>query len=173
MDMDITVDPIQYRGGLGFPVDRPMEALKKDHDFVKQLFDRYLKTQDVKVKRQAGPQILHLLELHTSLEEAAFYPAVRQVDASLVDECEDEHQQAKQMIEQLKGMEPGDSQCDQMMQQLCDAVMHHVQEEEQELFPKVQQSNLDLSAIGMQMQMFESNAVAAQAKASERPDLRP
>jgi hemerythrin superfamily protein len=170
--MDINSDPTQYRGSPGFPIDQPMEALKKDHEIVRQLFDRYLNTRDVEVKRQAAPQIFSLLELHTSLEEATFYPAVRQVDASLVDEGEEEHHEAKRMIEQLKGMQPGDPQCDQMMQQLCDAVMHHVQEEEQKLFPEVERANLDLSAIGLQMQMFESNAVAAQAKASERPGMR-
>ena len=169
MDMD----PNQ-RPQVDFSSDRPIEGLKQQHQFIKKLFDSYLKTQDVAVKRQAGPQILLQLEMHAALEESTFYPAVQQVDATLVDECEDEHQQAKQMISQLKGMEPGDAQCDRMFQQLCDAIMHHVQVEEQQLFPKVEQSGIDLDQLGTQMQMFESNMLSAQAKASEnRGTARP
>ena len=90
MDMD----PNQ-RPQVDFSSDRPIEGLKQQHQFIKKLFDSYLKTQDVAVKRQAGPQILLQLEMHTALEESTFYPAVQKVDTTLVDECEDEHQQAK------------------------------------------------------------------------------
>ena len=150
--------------------DQPLQALRQQHEYVRKLFDRYLNTQDVEVKKQAGPEILQQLEMHTALEEAAFYPAVQKIDASLVDECEDEHQQAKQMISQLKGMQPGDAQCDQMYKELCDAIMHHVQVEEQQLFPKVEQSGIDLRSIGDQMQMFDANAVSQQAQATEQRD---
>lgn len=164
MDME----PHEQRRQHGFPSDDPLQALKADHDFVRKLFDRYLQTQDIKVKQEAGPRILQLLEMHTSLEESVFYPRVRGVDAPLIDHCEDEHQQAKQMMEQIKGMNPGDAQCDRMFRQLADAIIRHVDSEEQQLFPKVRQAGLDLSAIGLEMQAFEANMVSAQAKQSEQ-----
>lgn len=164
MDME----PHEQRRQQGFPSDDPLQALKADHDFVRKLFDRYLQTQDMKVKEEAGPRILQLLEMHTSLEESVFYPRVRSVDASLIDRCEDEHQQAKQMMAQLKGMNPGDQQCDQLFRQLADAIIRHVDSEEQQLFPKVQQAGLDLNAIGLEMQAFESNIVSTQARQSEQ-----
>lgn len=162
----MTDDPIGQRSSGGFPVDQPLQALVKDHDFVKQLFDRYLNTQDRLVRQEAGPRILQLLEMHTSLEEATFYPAVQQADASLVEQCKEQHEQADQLMQQLKGMDAADPQCEGMFRQLRDAVLHHIDVEENQLFPAVRQANLDMQAIGLQMQAYEANMVAAQAQAS-------
>ncbi|KIF80524.1 hemerythrin domain-containing protein [Noviherbaspirillum autotrophicum] len=170
----MTDDPIGTRGEGAFPVDQPMQALEKDHEFVKQLFDRYCNTQDRKVKQEAGRRILELLEMHTALEEAAFYPAVSQANTALVEQCKNEHEQADQLIQQLKGMDDSDPQCDRIFQQLRDEVLQHVQVEEQQLFPAIRQANLDLQAIGLQMQAFESNMVASRASESaQRGTSRP
>ncbi|HJV53148.1 MAG TPA: hemerythrin domain-containing protein [Noviherbaspirillum sp.] len=170
----MTDDPIGTRGEGAFPVDQPMQALEKDHQFVKQLFDRYCNTQDPRVKQEAGPRILELLEMHTALEEATFYPAVSQANAALVEQCKNEHEQADQLIQQLKGMDVNDPQCDRLFQQLRDAILQHVQVEEQQLFPAVRQANLDLQAIGLQMAAFESNMAASRAQQSaQRGAARP
>jgi hemerythrin superfamily protein len=166
-------DSTQQREQGGFPVDHPMEALKSDHQMVRQLFDRYLTTQDENVKREAGPRILMMLEMHSALEETIFYPRVRQADARLIDECEDQHHHASQMIEQLKGMDEADPQCEQMFRQLAESVLQHIEIEEHQLFPKVEQANLDLSSIGAEMQAFESSMVAGQANSIKQPGLRP
>lgn len=166
MDMD----PIENRSSGGFPVDDPMQALEKDHDFVKQLFEEFLNTDDMPVKQQAGPRILMLLEMHSALEEAIFYPVVQSLDEDLVDECEEQHAQADQLIQQLKSMEVSDPQYEQLLQQLCDAVLQHIDIEENQLFPVVRQSNLDLEAMGLEMQAYEANMVAMQAQLSERKD---
>lgn len=166
----ITTDPIGNRGPGAFPVDQPMQALEKDHQFIKQLFERYCNTQDKLVKQEAGPQILELLEMHTALEEATFYPAVQQVNDSLVDECKQEHDQADQLLHQLKGMDINDPQCDRMFQELRDAVLHHIDVEENQLFPAVRQANLDLQEIGTQMQTYESTMVASRAQRTEVKD---
>ncbi|HJW57125.1 MAG TPA: hemerythrin domain-containing protein [Burkholderiaceae bacterium] len=161
-------DPVGERSSSGFPTAQPMQALEKDHDFVKQLFERYLSTQDRLVKREAGPHILMLLEMHAAVEEATFYPAVQHVNTALVDECKEQHEEADQLIRQLKGMDPSDPQCDRLFRQLRDAVLHHIDVEEHQLFPAVRKANLDLETIGLQMQAYESSMVAAQAQASGR-----
>jgi hemerythrin superfamily protein len=166
-------DPIGTRSSGAFPVDQPMQALEKDHQFVKQLFERYFGTQDKLVKQEAGPRILELLEMHNALEEATFYPAVTQANASLVEECKKEHEQAEQLMQQLKGMDISDPQCDRLFQQLRDAVLQHVDVEENQLFPAIQQANLDLQAIGLQMQAYESSMVASRASASGQRGARP
>jgi hemerythrin superfamily protein len=164
MDME----PHEHRSSAGFPVDQPLEALKADHSFVRQLFERYLSTHDMKVKQEAGPRILELLDMHANLEETVFYPKVHDADPSLVDHCEQEHQEARQLMDQLSTMNVGDAQYDQLMMQLRDSVMHHVESEEQSLFPKVQQSNIDMTALGVQMQAFEASMVSSQARASDQ-----
>ena len=169
MDIDIH----ERRGSAGFPVDQPIEALKTDHHIVKQLFDHYMNTQDMNVKKQAGPQAVLLVEMHSRLEESVFYPQVHEVDSTLVDNCENEHQQVDDMIARLKSMDAGDAQYDQLFRQMATAVLRHIDTEEQQLFPKVMQANLDMSALGAQMQMFESNMLATQARESDRPGMRP
>jgi hemerythrin superfamily protein len=166
------MDPNEHRSQNGFPVDQPIEALKQDHNFVKQLFDRYFKAQDLDTKKEVGPRILLLLEMHTSLEDAVFYPKVHDVDSALVDQCENEHEQAKQLIERLKGMDEGDAQSEQMFKQLADAILKHVNTEENQLFPKVQKANLDMTSIGLQMQAFEANMLGSRAQASGQQGIR-
>jgi hemerythrin superfamily protein len=172
MDTDpMDMNPVGNRQSEGFPVDQPLQALEKDHHYVRELFGHFLNTQDVLVKQQAGPHILMALEMHAALEEAVFYPSVRSVDPALVKECEEEHAQADQLIQQLKGMDVTDPQCDRMFRHLCDAVLHHIEVEENRLFPAVRQSNIDMEALGLEMQAFEANMVTQLAQQSDRQDI--
>lgn len=160
-------DPIGNRRSEGFPTSDPLQALEKDHNFVKKLFERYFTTQDMRVKQEAGPEILELLEMHSSLEEAVFYPAVQQLNTSLVGQCQGEHEQADQLLQQLKSMDLNDPQCDSMFQQLRDAILQHIEVEEQQLFPAIRQANMDMEALGIQMQAYEANMVATQARGAQ------
>ncbi|MGV3741398.1 MAG: hemerythrin domain-containing protein [Burkholderiaceae bacterium] len=166
------MDIAQARDRGEIPGGQPIEALKRDHRYVEQLFDRYLNTNDMAVKREAGPEIIRAFELHADLEEAVFYPQVRDLDPGLVDHGEQEHQEARRLIEQLKSMDMTHPQSDALFRQLADAILHHIESEEQQLFPKVQQSGIDLEALGIEMQAYESNALSTQARSSERPNLR-
>jgi len=162
MDTDMN----ENRGA--FPVDRPVEALLRDHNTVRKLADTYANSQNMDVKKQAAAQILQLLETHAKLEESVFYPAVRDVDASMVGHFEQEHQKADDLLESLKGMSMDDPQSEQMLRQLIDMTMHHIQEEEGQFFPKLEQAGMDMTPIGLQMQAFEANLVHAQAQSSQQ-----
>lgn len=153
-----------------FPVDQPLETLKSDHRLVRQMFERYLTTQDRAVKSEMGPRILMLLEMHASLEEAIFYVRVREADPTLIDACEAQHHHATELIERLKGMEEGDPQCEEMFRQLADAVLHHIDIEERQLFPKVERSNLDLASIGVEMQVFEATILDGRENRALQPN---
>jgi len=156
-----------------FPVDQPMDALRTDHDLARVLFERYFRSHDAEEKKRIGRHILLLLEMHTSLEELVFYPRVRDIDSLLVEHCEKEHDEATQMIKRLRLMNDGDPQADQMFGQLADAVLRHVDTEERELFPKVEQANLDMSAIGHEMQACETRMIAAHTQRPTAPGVRP
>lgn len=167
--MDKDLDAYQ-RGD--FPVDRPLDALREDHRFVRELFDRYFGAQDANDKKDIGGHLLTLLETHTSLEEDVFYRRVRDTDATLVEHCEREHDCAAQMIRSLRLMNDGDPQADQMFRQLADAIFRHIDTEEQQLFPAVEQSSLDLDAIGREMQAAETRMIAARTQKPIAPGLR-
>lgn len=169
----MNTDTSQGRGESGFPAGQPLEGLKKDHRYFKQLFDRYLNTDSLQVKNEAGQEVLQALEMHMMLEETVFYPKAREVDSALVDQCEQQHEQAKQLIAQLGGRDPGDAKCDDLFRQLADAIMQHVETEEQQLFSKLAQSNIDLDALGIEMQAFEANIVSQRARDSAQSERRP
>ncbi|SNS64811.1 Hemerythrin HHE cation binding domain-containing protein [Noviherbaspirillum humi] len=151
-----------------FPVDRPVEALLRDHNMVRKLVETYRNSQSLEVKQEAAPQILMLLDMHSKLEETVFYPAVRKLDPSLIGHFEEEHHKADDLVQSLQSMTMDDPQAEQMFQQLIDMTMHHIQEEENDFFPKLEQANLDMTEIGLQMQAFEANLVHMQAKASDQ-----
>jgi hemerythrin superfamily protein len=148
-------------------LDDPTQSLMQDHDYVRQLFQRYLSTQDIRVKQQAGPQICDALDRHTTLEEAVFYPRVQHLDPALVGKCEDDHQQADELLMQLQDLKPGESAYDGLMQQLRDAIIAHIEVEEQQLFPAVRQSTMDLQDLALRMQTYESNLISTQAASSK------
>lgn len=150
-----------------FSLDDPTEALMQDHHYLRQLFQRYLSTRDDLVKRQAGPQICDALQRHTALEEAVFYPRVQDVDPALVEKCQDDHQQADELLVQLQEMQPGEAAYDALMQQLSDAIIAHIDLEEQQLFPAVRNAAMDLQDLALRMQAYESNLISTQAASSK------
>src|SRR6202049_2393413 len=69
----------------------------------------------------------------------------------VMDEATVEHAGAKELIAQLESMQPGDDLYDAKFTVLGESVNHHIREEQNEMFPKVRTSKLDLNALGQQM----------------------
>lgn len=151
-----------------FPVDRPVDALIRDHNTVRKLVDAYRNGTSDAARINAAEQILMLLETHSLLEETVFYPAVRDVDASMIGHFEQEHQKTDELIASLKGMSMTDPRALSMVEQVIDMSMHHIEEEETEFFPKLELANMDMTPIGLQMQAFESSLVHTQAQTGEQ-----
>jgi hemerythrin superfamily protein len=132
-------------------VDNALAVLRADHERVTELFARFerLKSNGPQ-KAQLVERICDELELHARIEEEMFYPSIRPAigDDDLMDEAQVEHDSAKALIEQLRGMKPGDTLYDAKVTVLGEYVRHHVQEEQDEIFPKVEKIDLDLVALG-------------------------
>ncbi len=158
-------DNLQVRSRGHFPLDDPTQSLMHDHNYVRQLMQRYLVTQDERVKQQAGPQICEALQMHTSLEEAVFYPRVQDIDPALVEKCQDDHQNVDELLVQLQELQPGEAAYDDLMQQLQDSVLMHMELEEQQLFPAVRNAGIDLQDLALRMQAYEANLISTQAAA--------
>ena len=169
MDMDqMDSTPMGNRRQDGFPTADPLQALEQDHRMVRLLFERMLNSQDMQVKQQCGPQILMALEMHSRLEESCFYPQVEQIDPQLISHCQQEHEETDRLVEQLKGMDMSDPNCDRMFRQLCDSVMHHIGEEENKLFPQIRSANIDMESLGIQMAAFEANMSSEMARSGNQ-----
>ncbi len=169
----MTQDMIEARNQGNISSEDPTKSLEHDHQYVKKLMQNYLSSQDIGVKKNAGPRICEALEMHTSLEEATFYPRAKELNSTLVEHCLEDHQQADELIKQMQELEPGEAEYDELMQQLHDTVVEHMALEEQQLFTEMRDSNIDLHELSLQMQSYESNMVAAQANQSAaRPEQR-
>jgi len=136
---------------------RPADAialLKADHQKVSGLFEQYEKTRSEDRKGKLADQICQELTVHAQIEEEIFYPAAREVlrDQDLLDEATVEHQGAKDLIAQIEAGSPGDDLFDAKVTVLSEYIKHHVKEEQNELFPKVRKTKLDLKMLGEQLQ---------------------
>lgn len=132
-----------------------IELLKQDHEYVKQAYRRFEKMdhEDRESVQALVSDVCTALEAHTKVEEEIFYPAVRKAidDDDLMEEAEIEHESAKTLIRRLKRMKPSDAAYVPTFTVLCEYVMHHVKEEESEMFPKAQRRKLNLQALGKKL----------------------
>lgn len=134
-----------------------IELLQEDHQQVEALFKEYeqlAESADVDAKESVAADICEKLTVHAQIEEEIFYPAARQAlgdDSEIVDEAEEEHADAKQLIAEIEEMSPEDSDYDAKVKSLSEAIAHHVEEEEAEMFPKLRQSGMETQALGEHM----------------------
>ncbi len=152
--------------------DDPIQMLVRDHDTVRKLAEKYLGSSDIEVKKQAGTQLLQVIHLHSRLEESIYYPNVRCLDDDLVRHFEQDHLKVDDLLATLQGMSMDEARAEPMMREMLNAVLGHIEEEESELFPRLRQSSVDMSDIGLQMQSFEANLVHMQAQASDQGGRR-
>ena len=125
--------------------------LKDDHRSVEQLFKRFEKAGERAFveKRRLADSVIEQLSRHAAIEEQVFYPVVRATVSGTEDvvlESLEEHHIVKWVLSELESMEPSDERFDAKMTVLIENVRHHVEEEEQELFPQVRKE-LDRQAL--------------------------
>jgi hemerythrin superfamily protein len=129
------------------------QMIRQDHKKVEGLFKKFEQTKGAQAKRRLAENAMAELEVHAALEEEIFYPAVKREvdDGSMVQEAIEEHQTVKQLISELKGMAEADDEFESQFSQLIENVQHHVEEEENEMLPKAEESDMDLNSLGEQM----------------------
>jgi hemerythrin-like domain-containing protein len=146
-----------------------IEMLKEDHAKVKKAFKEFenMDRSDTETCRQVVQTVCDDLKVHTTLEEEIFYPAVREAieDEDIMNEASVEHETAKMLIDQLENMEPDDPNYYATFTVLGEYVMHHVKEEEGEMFPQAKKSDIDLEALGSRMQERKSELLSQLEKA--------
>jgi hemerythrin superfamily protein len=139
--------------------------LKADHEAVSQLFAEYEKTRSVANKKALVAEICTALSVHAQIEEEIFYPAVKAAlkDKLLVPEATVEHAGVKDLIAQVEGVEPDGEMYDAKVKVLSEYVKHHVKEEQNEMFPKVKSSSLDMVELGARMAARKDELLAQAA----------
>jgi hemerythrin-like domain-containing protein len=84
-------------------------------------------------------EISNDLAAHMAIEQEIFYPAIRQLDEDTVLEAYEEHSLAELALKRLRATDP-ESEAFRPRAVACwELLEHHIEEEEEELFPKVEQ----------------------------------
>ncbi len=112
-----------------------VDLIMQDHREVERLFDEL---KDYPEKREGlVPVLTTLLSAHSRAEEAEVYPvaAAEADEADEVAHSQEEHVEADQLLAKLAATDPTSAQFEKVLQNLIDAVSHHVEEEETKVLP--------------------------------------
>ncbi|MEE6257435.1 hemerythrin domain-containing protein [Plantactinospora sonchi] len=139
--------------------------LKEDHKEIRKLFKAFQDVGEGATKRKGElvEQILEALTVHTYIENECMYPATRELLPDLEDdvlESYEEHHVADVLCAELAAMSPDDERFDAKVTVLIENVTHHIEEEEDEWFPKVREGlgRKKLQEIGERMIELRKNA---------------
>lgn len=161
------------------------ELLEQQHREVEAIFEK------LESSRAGGAALVtdlaNKLAGHMAIEQKVFYPAVRSADETMVLESFEEHAIAELALKRLLAVDAKDPTFSAKVTALKELIQHHVEEEEEELFPKVEKAleAEELERLGAQMQdMFEEvvdegyqsavpKGTRTSADAAERRVLKP
>ena len=119
-----------------------IELLKEDHDRVDKLFQKVKANEDAD-HRDTFEQIKAELEVHTHIEEAIFYPKVKEDGdeelKKIVLEGVEEHHQAKMFLRELSNLVEDSEKFQPKLKVLMEDIAHHVMEEEGQMFPMIEE----------------------------------
>jgi len=143
--------------------------LKADHKDILKTFKDFEKAGENAhaTKGKLVDRIIELLTQHTYIENEVMYPRVRALLPELEDdvlESYEEHHVADVLVVELAAMKPDAERFSAKTTVLIENVRHHIEEEEQEWFPKVREGlgRSVLKDIGAEM-------IKARKKAPKRP----
>lgn len=115
--------------------------LRDDHKEVRALFREFEKASTTPARKGAiVKKVIELLTVHTYIENEVMYPEVRRLLPQLEDdvlESYEEHHVADVLVMELAALKPGDERFEAKTTVLIESVRHHMDEEEQDWFPKV------------------------------------
>jgi iron-sulfur cluster repair protein YtfE (RIC family) len=124
-------------------VSEPAKLLISDHMKVERIFDEIKETESPNARTALVTQLEAELTRHTTIEENILYPFIEDNLADgegLIDEAENEHQEASILLDKLSNLDPSSGDFLPTLKALEKAVSHHVKEEEHELFPKLEKA---------------------------------
>lgn len=149
-----------------------IEMLKEDHAKVQKAFKEFGKMdrEDTEAIQRLVQTVCEDLKIHTTLEEEIFYPAVREAieDEDIMNEAQVEHETAKMLIEQLENMGPDDPNFHATFTVLGEYVNHHIEEEQDEIFPEAKKTDLDFEDLAQRMKARKEELMGAMEEEEEK-----
>lgn len=138
-----------------------IKLLTEDHNKVRKLFGKVKASDSNSEKNKLFKQIKQELEVHTHIEEKIFYPKVRENKEikDIVMESLQEHHQVDVLMREIENLSDDSEKLEPKMKVLMEDVEHHAQEEEGEMFPKVEKnfSDSELEKLGEKLEQEKEN----------------
>lgn len=152
--------------------------LEKQHRKVEGLFE------SLEGAAAGGEKLVHELATdlaaHAAIEEELFYPAAARFEKNRILESKEEHELMAFALRRLVAADPHGDSFQARLKACKDTVLHHVKEEEQELFPRVAEAlGEEDETLGKQMEArfkelsregFEAIAAARKARRTAASD---
>ena len=133
----------------------PLAMLAADHEYVKQTLKTCLSTGSPTARRLLIQEICDNLEVHATLEEELFYPALARMGGEegrrFVDEATRAHREIKNRMEDVKQGDVRDQDFRMRVGALEEHVLRHAEREEQ-IFPLAEE-RLPLGELATHMDM--------------------
>ncbi len=143
--------------------------LKADHKEIRGLFREFQKSSTTPARKEKlVERMIELLTVHTYIENEVMYPQVRDALPDLEDdvlESYEEHHVADVLVMELAAMSSSDERFEAKTTVLIENVTHHIEEEEQEWFPKVREG-----LTRSQLREIGDELAAARERAPRRPE---
>ena len=150
----------------------PIKLLKADHDKVKGLLDRGDSTTErgVKTRKELFAKIKQELEVHETIEEEIFYPALKEFAATkdLTLEAYEEHDVVDTILGELERTPVEDETWGAKLTVMKENLEHHIEEEEGNLFKQARRllDEAELEALGDRLQARKEQLLGAVVSAS-------
>ena len=139
-----------------------IDMLTEDHKQVNAMFESYDEGADPERRDRLVHEIIQSLKTHARIEEDVLYPYIRAEvpgGSQLMDEAEQEHQEAKDAIARLSELSPDDAEFNEAFATLKSGVQHHVQEEERDVFPKLAEAAGDAKLIELGQRIAQARTL--------------
>jgi len=133
-----------------------VDQLIADHRKVKGLFHQFESLKGGASDEEKGAlveKICDELTVHETVEDEVFFPAVKDVLRSkdVLEEATADQADAGDAIRALSELTPGEPGYDDNVSNLGARIAAHAAEEEKDVFPKVQRSEIDTDELGTRM----------------------
>lgn len=119
-----------------------LDFIIEDHEDFRDLLDNYeeIDPDEHREKRRLVDELIPAVVRHSVMEEEAFYPWVRSHAPDLEDmvlEEIEEHHVIEILMAELADLDASDERFDAKVEVFAENLLHHLHEEEDELFPQV------------------------------------
>ncbi len=131
--------------------------LKKDHQLVKDLMAKIdaLNDDDTAERMKIFHKLKDEIIIHSKAEEKVFYKPLEKEPETKdeIPHAEDEHAEVEMMLEELSNEGLSASAWNKKFQKMCKALLHHIDEEEGEIFTDAKKELSAQEAMAMEEAM--------------------